>query len=123
MRRLTAATHRSEALHGFAGKLGRDGMLGEWLVEEDESGGRGHVAPVQQVIHLRGNRLRPLLLQVVSSGQQLCGFRDGVEWNGVRAHQPSDLPGHHIQGTEPGQREERSDTSVYQCTCICISMC
>ena len=46
---------RLEAVHGLAGKLSGDGVLGERFGEEDEGGRWSHVPPVQQVVQLVGN--------------------------------------------------------------------
>ena len=67
-------------------------MVGEWLVEEDEGGGRGHVPPVQEVVQLRSPWPRPLphpLLGGLTMGQKLSSVWDGGEGDGVRVHQTS----------------------------------
>jgi len=49
-------TYGLEAMHGFVGKLGSDGMVREWFVEVDEGRGRRYIAPVEQVVELEEGR-------------------------------------------------------------------
>ena len=58
-------------------------MVGEWPAEEDESGGRGHVPPVQEVVQLRSPWPHPLPLPLVLNGHTASSW-DGGEGDGVR---------------------------------------
>ena len=71
-------THWLEALHGFARKLGSNGMMRERLGEVDQGGGWWNIPPVEKMIQLAKERERVKMLVMVE--REMVQSTSGAFW-------------------------------------------